>query len=100
MIFTTVFQIEMGKDQTNETNEMWRAIKHEARLRRRVKAKGASEKLSENGIKFEQDENDTIRVRILNGQALFYPRTAYYSGTGIGSGRGLNNFIKAVKRRL
>lgn len=55
----------------------------------------AIRKLQEAGNTVDEDFEDD-KLLVVNGYIKFWPFTGWYSGKGIGSGRGINNLIRAI----
>ena len=58
--------------------------------------KYAVDSLMDAGHRVGRDPNDDKAI-IVNGYINFWPYTGWYSGKGIGSGRGIHNLIKKFK---
>jgi hypothetical protein len=56
----------------------------------------AVDKLMEAGHTVGKNPHDD-KSFIVNGYIAFWPYTGWYSGKGIGSGRGIHNLIKKLK---
>lgn len=55
----------------------------------------ATDKLMDIGCTVGLDPNDH-KCLIVNGYIKFWPYTGWYSGKGIGSGRGINNLLRKL----
>lgn len=55
----------------------------------------AVDKLMEAGHKVGLNPKDDKSI-IVNNMVLFWPYTGWYSGKGVGSGRGIHNLIKKL----
>ena len=56
----------------------------------------ATDKLMEDGHRVGLSPDDS-KCLIVNGYIKFWPYTGWYSGKGIGSGRGIHNLIKKLR---
>ena len=56
----------------------------------------AVDKLMDAGYTVAKNPHDDKSFTV-NGYITFWPYTGWYSGKGIGSGRGIHNLIKALK---
>ena len=78
--------------------EDFRAMReHRSEERKKIepsRMKFAQEQLKLNGIQYQILDKQTILV---DDYVKFYPFTGWYSGKGIGSGRGIKNLIKRIK---
>lgn len=58
----------------------------------------ATDKLMEAGYRVGLNPKDDKSL-IINGFVTFWPFTGWYSGKGIGSGRGIHNLIKVLNKK-
>lgn len=59
----------------------------------------AVDKLMEAGHRVGRNPEDDKSIIVNNG-IRFWPYTGWYSGKGIGSGRGIHNLLKNIEREL
>lgn len=58
----------------------------------------ATDKLMEAGHRVGLDREDN-KVLVINGFIKLWPYTGWWSGKGIGSGRGIHNLIKKLESK-
>lgn len=59
----------------------------------------STDKLMQAGHRVGLNPDDDKSI-IVNGYIKFWPYTGWYSGKGVGSGRGLNNLIERLKNEV
>jgi len=59
----------------------------------------ASGELEKIGCEFEVVDETCIRISYKGRSILFYPRSGWYSGKGVGSGRGWGNLKRILTRK-
>lgn len=88
----------MTKDTRSESSEFHHQLREEHKARRKevtpVRMKIALDKFKSLGITASQIDDSKILISHNGIYADFFPFTGWWSGKGIGSGRGLRNLTR------